>query len=145
MNESREAGKNPLADKAGLQSSELPSSAGDSPKEMTPKDISPQDAAWADLCERKTASDNPQEREEALLDEAVEDTFPASDPIAEMPATHHSEHDMTGHDEEEESLDHAIEMTFPASDPIAIASSEELSHERDLRQTRVARPTAPSR
>lgn len=145
MNESREAEKKPLADKEKLQSSELPSSPGDSPKEMMPKDISPKDAAWADLHESKIGSDNRQEHEDALLDEAVEDTFPASDPVAEIPATHLGEQGMAGHDEEEESLDLAIEMTFPASDPIAIPSSEELSHEKDLRQSRVARPMTPSR
>jgi hypothetical protein len=58
------------------------SSQGDSPVEVTPKDVTPDDASWRDRTERKIASDNTEEREDALLDEAVDLTFPASDPIA---------------------------------------------------------------
>jgi hypothetical protein len=58
------------------------SSHGDSPVEVTPKDITPDDASWADRTERKIASDDTEERHEALHDEAVDLTFPASDPIA---------------------------------------------------------------
>jgi hypothetical protein len=58
------------------------SSHGDSPVEVTPKDITPDDASWADRTERKIASDDAEERQEALHDEAVDLTFPASDPIA---------------------------------------------------------------
>jgi hypothetical protein len=58
------------------------SSHGDSPVEVTPKDITPDDASWADRTERKIASDDKEERHEALHDEAVDLTFPASDPIA---------------------------------------------------------------
>lgn len=58
------------------------SSPGDNPVEVTPKDISPSDAAARDLRVRPIASEDPEEREEALLDDAIEDTFPASDPIA---------------------------------------------------------------
>ena len=55
--------------------------------------------------------------EEALLDKAVENTFPASDPIAEVPAKASSTKVI---DSEDAELDKAIEMTFPASDPIAV-------------------------
>ncbi|HEY8100674.1 MAG TPA: hypothetical protein VIF82_07955 [Burkholderiaceae bacterium] len=48
----------------------------------TPKDVSPYEAAAWDVIERKIQSDNPDERQEALLDEAIELTFPASDPIS---------------------------------------------------------------
>lgn len=58
------------------------SSQGDSPVEVTPKDVTPDDASWRDRTERKIASNNTEEREDALLDEAVDLTFPASDPIA---------------------------------------------------------------
>ncbi|MDB5824356.1 MAG: hypothetical protein JWR21_3060 [Herminiimonas sp.] len=58
------------------------SSHGDSPVEVTPKDITPDDASWADRTERKIASGDTEERREALHDEAVDLTFPASDPIA---------------------------------------------------------------
>ena len=47
---------------------------------------------------------------EELLDEALEETFPASDPIAvhvTLPAI-------------DDALDEALDETFPASDPVAI-------------------------
>ena len=62
--------------------SKLPSSHGDSPVFQTPKDVAPDDAAARDVTERNLNSDNLAERQEALLDEANELTFPASDPIA---------------------------------------------------------------
>lgn len=57
--------------------------------------------------------------EEAILDAAVEDTFPASDPVAELPAAASSTKVI---DSEDRSLDKAIEMTFPASDPVAVSN-----------------------
>jgi hypothetical protein len=54
--------------------------------------------------------------EEKLLDNAVEDTFPASDPVAEMPAQTASTKVI---DSEDAQLDKAIEASFPASDPVA--------------------------
>lgn len=143
MSESKKVEMQSAGNKDEMQSSSLPSSPGDSPREMVPKDISPQDASWADLSERKIASSDTEEHNEDLLDEAVEDTFPASDPIAELPHSHSTEHHSTAQsDEEEELLDDAIEMTFPASDPIAIPSTEELIHERQLRQDRAAPSTS---
>ncbi len=56
------------------------------------------------------------QHEEALLDSAVEDTFPASDPVAEMPTATASTKVI---DSEDVQLDQAIEATFPASDPVA--------------------------
>jgi hypothetical protein len=61
---------------------DLPSSPGDNPVEIVPKDIPPDAAAARDATIRPTTSPDPDEREEALLDEAIEETFPASDPIA---------------------------------------------------------------
>jgi hypothetical protein len=61
---------------------ELPSSPGDNPVEMVPKDIALDSAAARDLTVRPTTSPDADEREEAQLDNAIEDTFPASDPIA---------------------------------------------------------------
>jgi hypothetical protein len=101
---------------------ELPSSHGDSPQEMTPKDVGPEHAAWSDASERKIASRDVVEREEALIDEASELSFPASDPPAELPASGKSLKDTQCDDEIEELLDEAIDMTFPASDPIAVTS-----------------------
>lgn len=58
-------------------------------------------------------------REERQLDDALEQTFPASDPVAEMPTeTVASEGEVA----KETLLDIAIEMTFPASDPISVSS-----------------------
>lgn len=59
------------------------------------------------------------EREEALLDDAVEASFPASDPVAEVPAAATSTKVI---DSEDAELDKAIEMTFPASDPVAVSN-----------------------
>lgn len=64
------------------QQQELPSSQGDNSKSVTPKDVSSRDAAARDVTERKTCSDDPEEKEQEMLDDAVELTFPASDPIA---------------------------------------------------------------
>ncbi|OGB23185.1 MAG: hypothetical protein A3I66_09320 [Burkholderiales bacterium RIFCSPLOWO2_02_FULL_57_36] len=63
------------------------SSFGDNSASETPKDILPQDAAARDLIERNITSSDIDEREEALLDDAVEMTFPASDPIAVSTST----------------------------------------------------------
>ncbi|HJV79385.1 hypothetical protein [Noviherbaspirillum sp.] len=64
------------------QSQEPTSSHGNNSKSVTPKDVSPQDASAKDVTERKTCSDDPEEREQEMLDDAVDMTFPASDPIA---------------------------------------------------------------
>ncbi|MDB5758063.1 MAG: hypothetical protein JWM30_1352 [Burkholderia sp.] len=58
------------------------SSQGDNSAAETPKDVGPQDAAYRDITERNIASTDPDERREAQLDDAVELTFPASDPLA---------------------------------------------------------------
>ena len=54
---------------------------------------------------------------EDLLDEALEETFPASDPIA----VH------IGQPPFDEALDEALDETFPASDPVAIRVESEPS------------------
>lgn len=51
---------------------------------VTPKDVAPQDVASRDVKERNVMSADPEEKEQELLDDAVEQTFPASDPL---PAT----------------------------------------------------------
>ncbi|MBC7514068.1 MAG: hypothetical protein H7234_06490 [Herminiimonas sp.] len=65
--------------------------------------------------------------EEALLDAAVEDTFPASDPVAELPAAASSTKVI---DSEDRQLDKAIEATFPASDPVAISNITKIVPEK---------------
>lgn len=57
-------------------------SQGKNSASQTPKDVSSEDATSKDITERKTASEDKDEKGEALLDDAVELTFPASDPPA---------------------------------------------------------------
>lgn len=57
---------------------------------------------------------------EQVLDDALEDTFPASDPVAELPTPPN----LTKKEKVKETLlDDALEFTFPASDPLSISSS----------------------
>jgi hypothetical protein len=56
------------------------SSQGKNSAAETPKDVTAEDAASRDLTERKIASSDPDEKEQAQLDDAVELSFPASDP-----------------------------------------------------------------
>lgn len=58
-------------------------------------------------------------REEKLLDKALTDTFPASDPVAEIPEAAPLDE---GERIAEALLDDAIEFSFPASDPISVSS-----------------------
>lgn len=58
------------------------SSHGNNSPVETPKDVGPQDASAKDVVERKVCSPDPDEKEEEMLDDAVELTFPASDPPA---------------------------------------------------------------
>ena len=61
---------------------EVTSSPGDNSPSVTPKDVCSEDAASKDVTARKTDSPDPDEREEEMLDDAVDMSFPASDPIA---------------------------------------------------------------
>lgn len=58
------------------------SSHGIQSPSVTPQDLAPEDAASHDVIEQKLHSDDLEERAQALLDEAIEETFPASDPIS---------------------------------------------------------------
>jgi len=107
-------------------SSTLPSSPGDSAQEGRPKDVTQEHATWKDLGARNVASDNPAERDESLLDEAIDLTFPASDPATGLSASQGSNETKQCQDEDEDLLDEAIELTFPASDPIAMTPHEQL-------------------
>ncbi len=49
---------------------------------ITPKDLQPGDAAARDQIERRLDSTDPDEKQQALLDDAIELSFPASDPPA---------------------------------------------------------------
>lgn len=66
------------------------SSPGTESRSVTPKDVGSETAASKDIHERKLASGDEEERTEEQLDDAVEMTFPASDPIAiPDPEQHH--------------------------------------------------------
>ncbi len=54
----------------------------DNPVSVTPKDVEPGDAAARDQIERRLDSPDPEERQQELLDDAIELSFPASDPPA---------------------------------------------------------------
>jgi hypothetical protein len=64
------------------QRDEVTSSHGDHSRSVTPKDVVPEDAAHRDVTEHKLTSKDIEEKAQAMLDEAVEESFPASDPIA---------------------------------------------------------------
>lgn len=49
---------------------------------VTPKDVGPERASAKDVIERHLDSSDPDERQQALLDDAIDLTFPASDPLA---------------------------------------------------------------
>lgn len=62
----------------------------------------------------------PSDHQERLIDEAVDETFPASDPIS--PDTGKGVNKQIPEDELEADLDDALDDTFPASDPVSIAT-----------------------
>lgn len=67
----------------------------------------------------KPADAGTQTHQEELLDNALDQTFPASDPVAEVPTE-------SAPSEQEKAkdvlLDRALELSFPASDPISVTS-----------------------
>jgi hypothetical protein len=67
-------------------------------------------------------------RGERRLDKALEETFPASDPVAEVPPvvgeSGSAPEKVQVH--EEDLLDEALEETFPASDPIAAHGADKV-------------------
>lgn len=69
------------SEKKSGDAGERSSHGTDSPVE-TPKDVSPRDATAKDVVERNVTSSDPDEKQQAQLDDAVELTFPASDPVA---------------------------------------------------------------
>lgn len=81
----------------------------------------------------KDGQDLAENQIEKELDGGLEQTFPASDPVAEVqPGAAHKKADAPGNDKEagqaddrspdEELLDDAVSMTFPASDPLSVSS-----------------------
>lgn len=64
-----------------VESQARPSSPGNDSAAVTPKDVGNHDATSRDVVRRKTTSSDPDEKQEAQLDDAIELTFPASDPL----------------------------------------------------------------
>lgn len=64
------------------QRAEPSSSHGIQSPSVTPKDVVPEDATSRDETVHPIHSDDLEQRAQALLDEAIEETFPASDPIS---------------------------------------------------------------
>ncbi len=58
------------------------SSFGETSLSVTPKDVTEQDASAQDITERHLQSHDPDEKQQDLLDEAIDLSFPASDPPA---------------------------------------------------------------
>ena len=54
----------------------------DNPVSVTPKDVEPGDATAQDQIERRLDSPDPDEKQQELLDDAIELSFPATDPPA---------------------------------------------------------------
>lgn len=60
----------------------LPVSPGDNSLSVTPKDVEPCDATSQDVVARHLDSADPEEKQQEMLDDAIELSFPASDPPA---------------------------------------------------------------
>lgn len=54
----------------------------DNSASVTPKDVEPDKVTAKDVIERHLDSQDPDERQQELLDDAIELTFPASDPLS---------------------------------------------------------------
>ena len=71
----------PQIDKA-KEDSHAQSSFGDTSLSVTPKDANERDASAQDMTQRDLQSDEPDQKQQDLLDEAIDLSFPASDPSA---------------------------------------------------------------
>lgn len=61
--------------------------------------------------------------QEDVLDEAIDETFPASDPISPDSGKHPTRRKKPSREDSvEHKLDEALDDTFPASDPVSINS-----------------------
>ena len=72
---------NPQIDKA-KEDSHAQSSFGDTSLSVTPKDVNERDASAQDMTQRDLQSDESDQKQQDLLDEAIDLSFPASDPSA---------------------------------------------------------------
>jgi hypothetical protein len=81
-NSSKDAGKKAAAANPDSDSASLPSSVGRNSTAVTPKDVGSEHATSRDVVARDIHSADPAVRQEEQLDDAIELTFPASDPLA---------------------------------------------------------------
>lgn len=84
MPNTRKTGKDAAVPKsdAAVDLTTLPSSPGKNSPAVTPKDVRDDDATSGDVVARNITSLDPDLKQEEQLDDAIELTFPASDPIA---------------------------------------------------------------
>ncbi len=68
--------------KATEDSTTLPSSPGKNSSAVTPKDVGDGEGSKRNVVERAITSADPELRQQEQLDDAIELTFPASDPVA---------------------------------------------------------------
>jgi len=73
--------KSTHAEQLEVQNKDRPSSPGDNSAAVTPKDAETDQKVPGEVTTRKITSSNPDEKQEAQLDDAIEQTFPASDPL----------------------------------------------------------------
>lgn len=136
MTQSKRDGKPQQAPDEKL-SSRLPSSHGDTSRSTTPRDNSSDDATWTDDRTARNLSAKNSQHDEAVLDEAIEETFPASDPVAaKISEKNKARPQVAGEDSDEELVDESIELTFPASDPPAVASTTRIDVPKDDKPAR---------
>lgn len=84
--------------------------------------------------ERVRVSPESASHDEHLLDDALAKTFPASDPVAELPVESQAPEEEKA---KETLLDTALEMSFPASDPISVdAGITRIEHAPDSADAR---------
>jgi len=74
--------RNQSAHPAEQNPANLPTSFGKNSQSVTPKDVSTKAASSKDVIERKMTSPDPEEKLQERLDDAIDMTFPASDPLA---------------------------------------------------------------
>ncbi len=75
MSQSKKPSQPPPVDQPGAHASQ-----GNTSPSVTPKDVQAGEAAARDVHERHLDSPDPEERQQEQLDDAIELSFPASDP-----------------------------------------------------------------
>lgn len=83
-------------------------------------DVKKTPVATAPIRTQTLETKDPAKHAERLLDDSLDNTFPASDPFVEKPQPEQ----LTATEKAKEALlDEALEDTFPASDPISVTSA----------------------